>query len=102
MSSNISHTTTNYHVFTFDSFNHKLISNLRILILYTSTSAHRSSTVVKVLCYKLEVAGSIPDGIIGIFHLHNPSDRIVVLGSTQTLTEMSTRSIYWGAKVADA
>jgi len=27
---------------------------------------------------------------------HNPSDRAMALGSTQTLTEMSTRSISWG------
>ena len=43
-----------------------------------------------------KVAGSIPDGVIGIFHWHNPSDRTVALGSTQPLTEMSTRSISWG------
>jgi hypothetical protein len=28
----------------------------------------RGSTVVKVLRYKSKVAGSIPDGVIGIFH----------------------------------
>ena len=43
-----------------------------------------------------KIAGSIPGGVIGIFHWHNPSDRIMALGSTQPLTEMSTRSIYWG------
>jgi hypothetical protein len=43
-----------------------------------------------------KVAGSIPDGIIGIFHWHNPSDRTMALGSTQPLTEMSTRGISWG------
>ena len=43
-----------------------------------------------------KVAGSIPDGLIGIFHRHNPSDRTVALGSTQSLTEMSTRRISWG------
>jgi hypothetical protein len=43
-----------------------------------------------------KVAGSIPDGVIGIFYWHNPSDRIMALGSTQPLTEMSTRSISWG------
>ena len=43
-----------------------------------------------------KVAGSIPDGVIGIFHGHNPSDRTVALGSTQPLTEMSTRNISWG------
>jgi len=56
----------------------------------------RGSTVVKVLGYKWEGAGSIPDGVIGTFHWHNPSDRTMALGSTQPVTEMSTRSISWG------
>ena len=43
-----------------------------------------------------KVAGSIPDGVIGIFHWHNPPDRTMFLGSTQPLTEMSTRRISWG------
>ena len=40
-----------------------------------------------------KVAGSIPDGVTGIFHLYNPSGRTVALGSTQPLIEMSTRNI---------
>jgi hypothetical protein len=40
-----------------------------------------------------KIAGSIPDDVNGIFHLHNPSDRTMALGSTRPLTEMSTRSI---------
>jgi hypothetical protein len=40
-----------------------------------------------------KVAGLIPDGVIGIFHWHNPSDYTMALGSTLPLTEMSTRSI---------
>ena len=43
-----------------------------------------------------KVAGSIPDGVIGVFHLHNPSGRTMALGLTQPLTEMSTRNISWG------
>jgi hypothetical protein len=43
-----------------------------------------------------KVAGSIPDGVTGIFQSLNPSGRIVTLGSTQSLTEMSTRNIFWG------
>ena len=43
-----------------------------------------------------KVVGSIPDGVIGIFHWHNTSDRTMALGSTQPLTEMSTRRISWG------
>ena len=38
-----------------------------------------------------KVAGSIPSGVIGIFHWHNPSGRTMAVGSTQPLTEMSTR-----------
>jgi hypothetical protein len=41
-----------------------------------------------------QVAGSIPDGVSGFFH--NPVGRTVALGSTQPLTEMSTRNISWG------
>ena len=49
-------------------------------------------------CYATnrKVAGSIPDGVIGIFHSHNPPDRTMALESTQPLTEMSTRRISWG------
>ena len=45
-----------------------------------------------------KVAGSIPDGVTGIFHWHNPSGRTMALGSTQPLTEMSTRNTSWGVK----
>jgi hypothetical protein len=45
---------------------------------------------------------SIPDGVIGIFHWHNPSGCTMALGLTQPLTEMSTRNISWGVKVASA
>jgi hypothetical protein len=41
-------------------------------------------------------AGSIPDGVMEFFIDINPSDRTMVLGSTQPLTEMSTRSFSWG------
>jgi hypothetical protein len=36
------------------------------------------------------------------FFTDNPSGRTVALGCTQRLTEMSTRNISWGVKVADA
>ena len=49
-----------------------------------------------------KVAVSIPDGVIGIFHWHNPSGRTLALGSTQPLTEMSTGNISWGVKTAGA
>jgi hypothetical protein len=43
-----------------------------------------------------KVAGSIPNGVTGIFHWLNPSNRTIALGSTQSLTEMRTRGISWG------
>jgi hypothetical protein len=39
---------------------------------------------------------SIPDKVIGFFNRHNPSSRTMALGSTQPLTEMSTRNLLGG------
>jgi hypothetical protein len=72
-----------------------LWENLRIHRRYRSTVGWGTA-----LCQK--VAGSIPDGVIGIFHRHNPSGRIMALGSTQTLTEISIRNISWRVKAAGA
>ena len=47
-----------------------------------------------------KVAGSIPDGVIGIFYWHNSSGRIMALGLTQPLTEMSITNISWGWRQA--
>ena len=49
-----------------------------------------------------KLAGSIPDGVIGIFHWHDPSCRTMAMVSTQSLKEVSTRSIPWGVKAAGA
>jgi hypothetical protein len=43
-----------------------------------------------------KVAGSIPDEVIGFFNWPNPSSRTMALGSTQPLTEMSTRNLLGG------
>ena len=40
-----------------------------------------------------KAACSIPDGASGIFHLPNRSDSTMILESTQSLTEMTTRMI---------
>jgi len=45
-----------------------------------------------------KVACSIPDGIIGTFRRRNPSDRIMAVGSTQPVTEMSTKAVSLGLK----
>ena len=45
-----------------------------------------------------QVMSLITDGVIGIFQWYNPSGRTMALGSTQPLTEMSTRCISWRGK----
>jgi hypothetical protein len=43
-----------------------------------------------------KVAGSFPDEVIEFFNWPNRSSRIMALGSTQPLTEMSTRNLPGG------
>jgi hypothetical protein len=62
---------------------------------YYNTTGDCGSTVVKVLHYKSEGRWFDPDGVMEFFIDINPSDRTMVLGSTQPLTEMSTRIISW-------
>ena len=67
--------------------------------LYSNVTFYSYLTVLKyghVVVLKLSasyrnVAGSLPNGVIGTFHLHTSSGRTVALGSTQYLTETSTR-----------
>jgi hypothetical protein len=49
-----------------------------------------------------KVAGTVPDRVTRIFHWLNPSSRSMALGSTQPLTQMSTRANSWGVKAAGA
>jgi hypothetical protein len=64
----------------------------------TQTSIAFGTAVVQWLRYcptNQKVSGSIPDGVTEVFIDINSSDRTMALGSTQPLTEMSTRSISW-------
>jgi len=66
-------------------------------MILTFVLRDRGSTVVKVLCYKSEDRWFDPSWCQWSFSLiYNPSDRTMVVGSTQPLTEMSTSSIYCG------
>jgi hypothetical protein len=42
----------------------------------------------------MKFASWIPDKVIGIFNLHNTSGRILAPGSTQSVTELSSRNIF--------
>ena len=47
-----------------------------------------------------KVAGSIFDGVVGIFKLHNTSGGTMAQGLTRPLTQMSTRNIFLWIKAA--
>jgi len=67
------------------------------IVIYTQLLGDRGSSVVQVLCYKSEGRWFDSSWCHWNFSLtQNPSDRTMALGSTQPLTEMSTRSISWG------
>jgi len=65
-------------------------------MLHPLVGGTRSRSFFRQCATSWKVAGSIPDGFIGIFHWHNPSGRTMALELTQPLTEMSTRNISWG------
>jgi len=72
------------------------------LLQLWETIGHAATQLVEALRYK--VVGLIPDGVVVIFHCHNPSGCTMAMGLTQPLTEMSTRNISWeeGVKAAGA
>ena len=55
--------------------------------IYSWNRWHAVAQLVEAASRK--VAGSITDGVIGIFRWHNPSDHTMTLRLTQSLTEMS-------------
>jgi hypothetical protein len=75
---------------------------LKIVVYIEQYWCRERSSAILFCAVSRKDAGSIPDYVSGIFHRHNPSDRTMALGSTQPLTEMSTRNISWGVKAAGA
>ena len=72
----------------------KVTQHPSVTILYTVHNLQGTAVAQWLRCCATnrKVACSIPDGVIGIFN----SDGPMALGSTQPLTEMSTRRISWG------
>jgi hypothetical protein len=81
-------TTKQLHVSVLNYFHNKLFYIYELLNFTIVTSR--------------KVAGSIPEGVIGIFHWYNPSVCTMALRSTQHLTEMSNMNISCGVKAAGA
>jgi hypothetical protein len=66
---------------------------LQIFIRYMWEMGHAVAQWLRHYATNWKVTGSIPDGVTGVFHWHNPSGHTMALGSTQPLTEMCTRNI---------
>ena len=70
-----------------------------VMISWRTTNNFQAYIYLYIFVYfcakSRKVAGSIPDGVVGIFDWHNPSDRTMALGLTQLLTGMSTKNISW-------
>ena len=60
---------------------------------YSFLSENAVARLVEALLYKPDGRGFDPSWCLWIFY---PSNRTMTLGSTQPLTERSTRSISWG------
>jgi hypothetical protein len=82
------------------NFNNSPCSVNNILHQSVTTLPHLGGGAVgcRHCATSLKVAGSIPDGVIWIFHFLNPSGGTMALGSNQPLTEMSTRDVSWGLR----
>jgi hypothetical protein len=66
----------------------KLKYVLNIAGNYTPCGNMRRRSLLRHCATNRKVLASIPDGVTGIFHSHNPSGRNMALRSTQPLTEM--------------
>jgi hypothetical protein len=69
--------------------------DIRLNVWHYTRRGHAFAQWLRHCATNRKAAGSIPDGVIGIFDWHNPSGRSMALGSTQPLTKMSTRNISW-------
>ena len=58
--------------------------------------------LIETLDYKPEGCECDIGGFIEMFHLLKPSSPLMALGSTQSLTEMSTSGTSWEVKVVGA
>ena len=79
---------------------------LRLALLnstyHYSNGGTRWRSCLRHCATRRKVAGSIPDIVIEIFHLHNPSGRNMALGLTQPLTRNEHQEYFLGINAAGA
>jgi hypothetical protein len=76
--------------------------NIGFCLCFVSSRDTRWRSWLKHCATSRGVAGSFPDVVIGTVHGLNPSGHTMALGSTQSLTEISTRNVLWEVKAAGA
>jgi len=80
----------------------KEFGNCRLYFVYMIPRLHKYSFIGGYAVAQLaEVAGSVPNGVVGIIYCCNSLGSIMALGSSEPVTEMNTRNILWGVKAAD-
>ena len=67
-----------------------------VIVFNSFTPRHQTYLLFTHDATRRKVAGSIPGGVIGIFHWHNSSGYTMTLRTTQPLIGTSTRIISWG------
>ena len=80
----------------------KVIYTKFSLPLYISDGGMRCRGWLRRFATTRKVAGSISDGVIGVFQWHNSSDRPLALGSTRPLAFMSAKELCLEEKTAGA
>ena len=75
-----------------------LKATFKLVILYQNWVTQWGSRL-RHYATSWKVVSSIIDGVIVIFDWHNPSNRNVILGLSETVTEISTRCISWGWRI---
>jgi hypothetical protein len=66
------------------------------LLVFVSTMVVFYHSWLRPYATSWKVMSSIPNEVLGFFNWPNPSSRTMALGSTQPLTEMSTRNLPGG------
>jgi hypothetical protein len=72
------------------------------IYMHARLGATRWCSWLRLCITSQQVAGSICNGVTGIFHWHNPSSCTMSIRLTQPLTEMGTRNSSCGIKTASA
>ena len=78
------------------AFSNFTVKNFSFNILPRHIFSTRWRSWLRHCAASRKVAGSFPDVVTGIFQRRNPSGRTVALGTTQPVTEMSTRYLLGG------